>query len=67
LLIIDDLKARKEAKQLKLNFTGTIGVLIVAIEKGYVEDVSQLIKEIKQTNFRISEKFRNVIKMRFNK
>jgi predicted nucleic acid-binding protein len=67
LLILDDLKARKEAKQLKLNFTGTIGVLIVAIEKGYVEDVSQLIKEINHTNFRISEKFLNEIKMRFNK
>lgn len=67
LLIIDDLKARREAKQLKLNFTGTIGILILAIEKGYIENVSVLIDEIKGTNFRISEKYIDEIKRRFNK
>ena len=67
LLIIDDLKARREAKQLKLNFTGTIGILILAIEKGYIENVSGLIDEIKGTNFRISEKYIDEIKRRFNK
>jgi len=65
LLIIDDLKARREAKQLKLNFTGTIGILILAIEKGYIENVSVLIDEIKGTNFRISEKYTNEIKRRY--
>jgi len=67
LLIIDDLKARREAKQLKLNFTGTIGILILAIEKGYIENVSVLIDEIKGTNFRISEKYIDEIKRSFNK
>ncbi len=67
LLIIDDLKARREAKQLKLNFTGTIGILIVAIEKGFIENVSVLIDDIKRTNFRISEKYVDEIIKRFNK
>jgi predicted nucleic acid-binding protein len=67
LLIIDDLKARREAKQLKLNYTGTIGILILGIEKGYIENVSKLIDEIKGTNFSISEKYINEIKSRFNK
>jgi predicted nucleic acid-binding protein len=67
LLIIDDLKARREAKQLKLNFTGTIGILILAIEKGYIENVSVLIDDIKATNFRISEKYVDEIIKRFNK
>lgn len=65
LLIIDDLKARREAKQLKLSFTGTIGILIVAIEKGYIENVSELIDDIKRTNFRISEKYLDEIRKRF--
>jgi predicted nucleic acid-binding protein len=65
LLIIDDLKARREAKQLKLNFTGTIGILILAVEKGYIKDVSVLIDKIKETNFRISEKYINEIKRRY--
>ncbi len=57
LLIIDDRKARKEASQLKLNITGTIGVLIVALEKGYINDMNVLLQEIENSNFRIAAKF----------
>lgn len=67
LIIIDDLKARREAKQLKLNYTGTIGVLIVAIEKGYIVNVQELINDIRKTNFRITEKYLVEITKRFNK
>lgn len=62
LLILDDLKARREAKQLKFNFTGTIGVLIAAAEKGYIHDVPTLIEAIKNSNFRISEEYLNEIR-----
>jgi predicted nucleic acid-binding protein len=34
ILIIDDSKARKLAQNLKLDFTGTIGVIIAAKQKG---------------------------------
>lgn len=66
LLILDDQKARKEAKQLKLNITGTIGVLLLAIEKGLIKSGKQLIEDIKLTNFRISDKFLDEIKKRIN-
>ena len=46
LLIIDDMKGRREANQLGLKFTGTIGLLIVAKEKGFIKSVGQMLNEI---------------------
>jgi predicted nucleic acid-binding protein len=54
LLIIDELKGRREAKHLQLKYTGTIGLLIVAKEKGLIDSVIDIIDEIKKTDFRIS-------------
>lgn len=62
LIILDDQKARSEAKQLKLNITGTIGILLLALEKGLIESQDDIIEEIKRTNFRISEKYLDKIK-----
>ncbi|MCD4772133.1 MAG: DUF3368 domain-containing protein [Bacteroidales bacterium] len=62
LLIIDDFKGRREAKQLKLNYTGTIGILIVAKEKGLIKSLTEILDEIRKTNFRISEELINEIK-----
>nr|WKN39433.1 DUF3368 domain-containing protein [Tunicatimonas sp. TK19036] len=58
-LIIDDLKARKVGKGLKLKFTGTLGVIVKAKEKGVIKSIKPIIKKLTQTDFRISE---NVIK-----
>ena len=55
LLIIDDNKGRREAKQLGLNFTGTLGVLIAAKNKGHIKSLKNLIDDIKKTDFRISD------------
>ena len=55
LLILDDNKARKEAKQLNLTFTGTIGIIIVAKEKGLLDSINDLVNEIRESDFRISE------------
>ena len=55
LLIMDESKGRREARQLKLNLTGTIGILIIAKEKGFIESISDIIDKINQTDFRISE------------
>lgn len=35
LLIVDDLKARKMASELQLDYTGTLGVLVEAKQKRY--------------------------------
>ena len=55
LLIIDDNKGRREAKQLGLNFTGTLGVLIAAKNKGHIKSLKNLIDDIKKTDFRIRD------------
>ncbi|NQU81483.1 MAG: DUF3368 domain-containing protein [Bacteroidetes bacterium] len=55
LLILDDIKGRREARQLKIHFTGTLGVLVIAKEKGLIKSLTNILEDIKKTNFRISE------------
>ena len=54
LLIIDDYKARKLAKTLNINYTGTIGILILAKQKKIISSIKPILEKIKETNFRIS-------------
>jgi len=56
LLILDDQKARKLAEKLRLNYTGTLGVLLKAQELGILPAVKPILQKIQQTNFRFSEK-----------
>lgn len=56
LLIIDDLKARKFADKLLLNYTGTLGVILKAKELNLLSSVKSLLNKIQLTNFRFSEK-----------
>jgi predicted nucleic acid-binding protein len=53
-VILDDYKARKIAEQLNLTYTGTIGVIIKAKQKGIIPSIKPLLNKIKQTNFRLS-------------
>lgn len=53
-VILDDYKARKIAEQLNLTFTGTIGVIIKAKQKGIIESIKPMLEKIKETNFRLS-------------
>lgn len=55
LLIIDEYKGRREAKNLKINFTGTIGILIAAKQKGLIHSINEILEEIKTTNFRLDK------------
>lgn len=54
-LIIDDLKARKIATTLRLRFTGSIGILIIAKELKLIDSVKYYLEKIQETNFRLSD------------
>lgn len=55
LLIIDEIKGRKSAKEMGIPVTGSLGVLVTAKKKGHVSAVKPIIERIQKTNFRISE------------
>jgi len=55
LLILDDLKGRKEAERLGLTFTGTLGVLFKAKKQGFVKELKPFIETLKMVGFRISK------------
>jgi predicted nucleic acid-binding protein len=55
LLIIDEIKGRKAAKEMGISVTGSLGVFITAKNKGYLQAVKPVIDKIQKTNFRISK------------
>jgi len=56
LLILDDLRGRKLADQLRLDYTGTVGVLTLARKRGIIDSLHSYFDRIRATNFRIPER-----------
>lgn len=56
LILIDEKKGRKVARQLDLPVMGTLGVMIKAKEHGYITSLEKEIEKLKQVDFRMSEK-----------
>lgn len=54
LLVLDDLKARKEAKRLGFKITGTLGILFRAKQKGLIQALKPYIDKLQAVDFRIS-------------
>jgi predicted nucleic acid-binding protein len=54
LLIIDDLKARKEAKRLGFPVTGTLGVLYAARQQGLISALKPHIDALQSVGFRVA-------------
>ena len=54
LLIMDDYKARRLAQTLNIGYTGTIGIIILAKQKGIINSIKPILAKIKETNFHIS-------------
>jgi predicted nucleic acid-binding protein len=53
MLILDDGKARRFAKNLGIEMTGTAGLLITAYEGGYLDDIHKVIGLLRKQNFRL--------------
>ena len=51
ILIIDEVKGRNFAKSLNIEIIGTIGVLLMAGNKGFVEDVISVILKLVNQGF----------------
>ena len=54
LLLLDDALARRKAGRLGLKVMGTLGVLLLAKQRGYLEMVKPILSELQQTDFRAS-------------
>lgn len=55
LLIMDDLKGRKEALRLGYRITGTLGVLAKAKQEKTIEQIKPYLIKLREVGFRISE------------
>ena len=55
LLLLDDLKARKLAIQLKFKITGTLGVIHKARQMSIIDKVKPLIDKLLLTDFRVAD------------
>jgi predicted nucleic acid-binding protein len=54
-LILDDIKARKIASQLGINYTGTIGVIVKAKLQSVIPSIKPILAKIKETDFRLTD------------
>jgi len=55
LLLMDDYAGRQAARKLQINVTGLVGLLLLAKEKGLVENVGSLIDELRKAGYWLSD------------
>ena len=61
LAIIDDGLARKHAKYLGLNITGTLGILLRAKDSGIINELRPILNDLVSTGFYISDDVRDEV------
>ncbi len=54
LLVVDDLKGRKEAERLGLHITGTLGILFRAKQLGIISALKPCLDQLQASDFRIA-------------
>ena len=55
LVILDDAEARRVAKAAQLDVVGTVGVLLLAKERGHIETIRPIMDRLGRLGFRLSE------------
>lgn len=55
------MRGRKLADQLHLDYTGTLGVLVLARQRGIIDNLRPHFNRIRATNFRIPERLLNAL------
>ena len=55
LLLIDDRAGRQAADDLGINKTGLVGILILAKQKGYIDNISSLLQHLRRTGYWLSD------------
>lgn len=61
LVILDDQKARKVAANLKLRFTGLLGVLLKARQEKVIDSLEEVLSKLKSAGFHISKEIENEV------
>ena len=67
ILIIDELKGRTIAKSFNIEIIGTIGILLLAGNKGLINDVLSVILKLVNSGFRLSDKLLDKIIEKYEK
>lgn len=60
-LIIDEKKGRRIAKELGVNITGTLGIIVKAKEKGLLDSIEIVFEKLENAKFRISPNLKTAI------
>jgi len=66
LLIIDEKKGRRTAKQLGIEITGTLGVIMKGIDESLLSDPGGIVKRLEQVGSRISEELKAQIQAKIH-
>ncbi|MDX2031456.1 MAG: DUF3368 domain-containing protein [Blastocatellia bacterium] len=61
LLILDDALARRHARLLGVTMTGTLGVLLKAKQKGYLQRIDTVLDHLEELGFRLDTKTRSIV------
>jgi len=59
LVLLDDAAARTAANDLQLSTTGTLGILLLAKERGLIVAVAPVLEELERRGFRITDAVRS--------